>query len=262
MHKLTDEIFTTIAISPNQPNHSFAVALDWSGSMDDSILGLTEHVIELVEFAHLANVELEVFLFTTNPSVTRIDDDFAKRNDSVAWMNSTFINVVNTKRHSLLQSRKRIEALFNASYMNVSKEKDILWTLSMQGTNIVEALRYGHGLLERMSGSKKSLFFLTDGEDNDVFSDIIHDGFHSKTCIKEGDVVIDGAVIDKMQGLSARSCAMLAITALSKTVLSHKTIPIIWGNETLESSLGIPALHTGESTNENLFIKQIINQIL
>ena len=171
LYQVYDDVFMKTAIEPNQTNHAYSVVLDWSGSMTGSIYPMMLRIIELVYFAEAADVEIDVWLYTTGNNKSPKN----KINKNIAYTGSKFIHVLNTKMNSVeLALRKKLfwylvknknpsgrSAIFEADHMaNIYFSDHYLG-----GTNIVEGLILGHHVLNKMDADKKTCFLLSDGED-------------------------------------------------------------------------------------------------
>lgn len=186
-YQVLDDIFQQIRIQPKQINHGFVVMLDWSGSMQSSLTALIHRVFELTQFAILAKVEMEVWLYTDHEMNTSIDiDDMlnsCKGFDDIIFNPAKFVHVLSTKKHSSQQISDRLFNLYFASVMNekgwglttefprlddeaVRQLREYKEVVELRGTTITEAAIFASGRLEAMRCQKRSLILMTDGDDN------------------------------------------------------------------------------------------------
>lgn len=178
-YQIDDDIFRRHEVMPEQTNHAYVVMLDWSGSMDSSVFQLTHRIMELTYFAIMAEVELEVWTYTTgtNSSI------HGKSYPGMAWNNSKMTKVLNTKTQNRVQVNNNLRSLWAAAKV-ISTKTGIDFAsngISTAGTNILESVVLGHGILDRMRAQKKSLFVLSDGSDEQHFTSFIKkDGSYSQ----------------------------------------------------------------------------------
>lgn len=136
LYKIYDDVFQRRTIDCHQQNHAYVIMLDWSGSMQGTIMPLVHRIMELVTFAQLANVEVEVWLYTdggdtsnlsslSNKNCTTYSFEYGKsnalnetqqdlydKNLGLIYKSARFIKVVNTKHHSTFAVNSRIQALY------------------------------------------------------------------------------------------------------------------------------------------------------
>jgi len=195
LYKIYDDVFQRRRQAPQQINHGYVLMVDWSSSMMSSSMELFHRIAELVFFAQLANIEIDVWLYTTvsdsNSSDSKIIAEklaqSGKRNktDGILLLPSKMIHVLNTKQHSANELSYRLFGMFLNSYICAKRawgypdqftygSKAILNDVSfgrdcfhpMHGTNIFEAISFASTRIEAMQCDKKAIMLLTDGEDN------------------------------------------------------------------------------------------------
>lgn len=196
LYKIYDDVFQKRQQAPRQINHAYVVMVDWSSSMDKSSMELFHRIIELVFFAQLANVEIDIWLYTTSGDhlTNVIKEKKPLLQENVMLLGSTFTHVVNTKRHTGDVLNYRLFAmLINAA----AERNNHLWRTLMvrgtehllgdlnfadgcthrqRGTNIFEALSFGISQAEKLTAQRKAVLLLTDGEDNGFGSVVGEEG--------------------------------------------------------------------------------------
>jgi hypothetical protein len=201
-YKVYDDVFKRRAISRNKINHSYVLMIDWSKSMGPSSMELYHRVCELYHFARLANVEVDMWLYTTNDSMVRnphlshVKDHLR---ENMLLTGSAFTRVLNSKTDNPDEVMFRLFLLFANAVMHkdVTASKQALrltmeWFsdlfdidflskvyVSMVGTNIFEATNFAVDLAykrPRQPNEKRSVILLTDGEDNPAFTALIQNG--------------------------------------------------------------------------------------
>lgn len=138
-YRTDDDIFRTDMIEPMNPNHHFVLMADWSGSMRQSSRYLVSVIAELYEFALIAGVGLDVYLYTTGHSVGA----------------PTIRHIASTDQPPH-KAREGIAGLFRMSRH----------ALGFGGTTIAEACYYAHRRLKAVRADCKHMLMLTDGEDS------------------------------------------------------------------------------------------------
>lgn len=197
LFQIYDDIFQKKTIDLKQKNHSYVVMLDWSSSMDESTESLVQRILELTHFAELANVELDINLFTSHEyscnnsrdvqnlisSISKIGNAINApfNSDKKQYLNgligrrATVIHVLNTKKHSKVNMLNRLRVLFFLGRLTgqgfglpvVSRTmmKYIDTVYSQYATCIYEAILYGGRKLMQMGGDRRNLIIMADGSD-------------------------------------------------------------------------------------------------
>ncbi len=166
-HSISDDIFQTTEIQTNQTNHGFVVMVDFSVSMDNVIGNVINKIIELYFFCKMAEVDFVVYAFTTSTYGAGLPR---------GHQSSKFYKLLD--KHSSYQDAKDLVLYYLARSDNTLDSSIYQWTgqYSMHGTNILEAVIYGHELLRELDTHKKKLILLTDGEDAGSYGDLIYNG--------------------------------------------------------------------------------------
>lgn len=186
-HKWNDNLFTKTTIQPQQTNHHFIIALDWSASMAPIIDKLYEQLCDILHFCNVCDISCEVVLFTT---------------DIFSAAKCRIIQLADTRKSSIFDIRKNIQELFkcdpilrtylmkkctsdgktnNILLSNVKKilednNKKLNANLSfrdyttLNGTSILSTTLWCHERLVLCTAQRKSLILLTDGEDGNIDS--------------------------------------------------------------------------------------------
>jgi hypothetical protein len=127
LFQIQDDIFRNKCIQQNQQNHAYVVMLDWSGSMRKSLAALVHRALELVHFANLADVELEIWLYTDTGArqasftnkLRKMPPEQQQRYSGLLFRQPKFIKVLNTKKqkHEL---NDRLLNLYISSHLAIS----------------------------------------------------------------------------------------------------------------------------------------------
>jgi hypothetical protein len=279
-YEISDDIFENSMISPQQVNHAYVAVLDWSGSMAQSALALTRRVMELTLFAEMADVELEVWLYTTG------DHGVGNgRVDPVAWnstwVDSRMIRVLNTKKDAGLTTQ-RLKMLWltatqgsAAGYMGgyLGGNRSILNHLSMSGTNILEGTILGHGQLAAMRAQRKTLFVLTDGDDASSFNRSV-DPTGRVGRGDNYDCTFNGVSIQSLTGQSKetiRDRATRVLTEFYQSQYEHKTVCIEWDcqsgrNRQKFGASNVISVKSGNDSRyaevDNVFVRELVEALL
>ena len=269
LYKVYDDVFENISISPDEVNHSYVVALDWSGSMSWSIKALMFRIMELIHFAEGTGVELKVFTYAESPSLKKIK----KFSRNIATTESVFISIYDSKIHKGVKSIEALKsfwglvAALNGSYGDSELTVPHGSALTLGGTNIYESYALGHYLLSQSSAHKKTLFALTDGKDGGNFSRWI--GANGKN-LNSGKLYMNGWSVDTSK-YDSKTTASTMINEMYASV-GQKTVAVAWEMDPgmLEDICGhaIEARSSGEvdSTgyihSENAFITEITKHLI
>jgi hypothetical protein len=220
-YKITDDIFQSVQVVENQPNHFFVIALDWSQSMKDKVKTLFPKVLELVEFCKLADVKFEVVLFTSNLKPNLMGKQFS---NGISLHYPSIIRVVDPSDSVYVIDRKMKQLFYLCNDVASNRLQDPLY--EQTGTPILEALIYSHGVLSRRVEEKKNIIILTDGEDSNGFT-IIGDGVQAtqKTFVTDGASCYGSHVV-AVEGFSLRENCVKIVNELFEKSHNHTTISI------------------------------------
>jgi hypothetical protein len=221
MYMIYDDVFRKRQISPNKINHGYILMVDWSASMKESVMQLFHRIAELTHFAKLANVELDVWLYTTDESkllsTAAVDDKFvSKFRNGVLIRGSSFIHVLNTFDDSPDKMMFNLFALYCNSMwykdqsavvkkglnecetqFNIQFKEQALH--SMAGTNIFEALMFAKELSGKLHTHRKAIMLMTDGDDAYHFDSMVVDGQIDRTlAIGNGTLENDALMFSKI----------------------------------------------------------------
>ena len=274
MYKVYDDVFMKNAIRPNQTNHAYSIVLDWSGSMSGSAYALILRIMELADFAKMANVEIEVWLYTTangpfNPKGLH-------RNVAVA--HSKLFKVLNTKKNNPLELETRLKHLWHIArrVTGMTPKLDSEWIdkrFYMSGTNILEGLILGHYVLSQMDAQKKACFLLTDGDDSGSFSNLYNASKNDKSMYGKGKVYVHGMNVEQAYpGLgNVRQCAKAAIADIYREA-GQSTIGVAWNtrpdpmepycDNVIQCTSSDRAVKDGYIHAENVFVDEIVKNLL
>lgn len=274
LYKITDDIFVKQSIEPNQINHAYCVALDWSGSMWTSIYPLILRTIELLFFAKMADIELEAFAYTTK-DVDKKEPITDKIFRNVAFNSSIFYDIGNTKKSSNVDLVERMKLLLAVYYCmfgtNTLTPKDSAVYWPMSGTNIFEGLLRAHGKLEKMDADKKTCLILSDGCDNSSFSSKYSIKKNKIELNKSHNIYFNGISLDSFSGFTEKAKASLAIADFYKQA-GHKTVGVAWDtseanlNKFCEKVIKQKSEKNAETSGyiyaNNFFIAELISSII
>jgi hypothetical protein len=261
-YKVTDEIFQSVQISENQPNHYFVIALDWSASMSKSVSSLFDRILELVEFCKLCDVQYKLVLFTSdlNPIV---DDVFFDKEIAVHF--PKIIEILDSTSDSIYEIDRKMKQLFHlCEDINANKMTDE--TYEQSGTPILEALLYCHGVLSKRTEQIKNIVLLTDGEDSNGFT-IIGNGHKCESLsILPNTIRCYGSQIMSDNEFTLRENCIKIANGLFEELYAHKVISIELHNDKSSSDINS---HMFKNTikfnmNEktNVFISKLVEMII
>jgi len=128
LYQIQDDIFISRNIQPNQQNHAYIVLLDWSGSIRKDLGALIHRAFELTHFAALADIELEIWLYTdtsSNPAsfASRLKDmsvDQQNRYKGLLFRQPKIIKILNTKKNKY-ELNDRLLNLFISAHLAISE---------------------------------------------------------------------------------------------------------------------------------------------
>ena len=275
LYQVYDDVFVKEAIEPNQVNNAYSVILDWSGSMNSSVYALVLRIMELTYFAKMANVEIEVWMYTTNDGAVSYKG--CRRN--IALTNSKMIKVLNTKQHNQLETETRLKHLWyiTRTITNMSPKLQGIdgytsrYTLS--GTNILEGLILGHYVLSKMDAEKKACFLLTDGDDTSVFNVLYRaDGGPSKNYAPDAKIYLHGINVSQAYKRNHVRASSSAAIAELYAAAGQKTIGIAWNcqgaamdgyaHNVIRVSTGAQVIEDGYIHAPNVFVDEVVKNLL
>lgn len=85
-YKFSEDLFLKVTSIPKGKNHGLIMFYDMSGSMSNSIAGVIEQILILVEFCRKVNIPFEVYGFTNDDRVFWEDKDLTKIYDEQAQL--------------------------------------------------------------------------------------------------------------------------------------------------------------------------------
>jgi hypothetical protein len=268
LYQIYDDVFETIAISPDQQSHAYVVSLDWSSSMSGTVQGLMFRIMELIHFAEGTGVELKVFAYTTAHSCR------VKFNSNIATNNSNFLMIYDSNIHKGQLSTNQLKAFWglvaavsSGNSYGMPKLRDES-KFSLAGTNILESYSLGHYLLSQMKGQKKTLLALTDGGDGYGF-DIWYTVATRSSSNKKGKLYINGWYIKDDKHIKINSSKM--VLGLYESV-GQKTIGVAWAttpdilrqscDRVISTGPGGVRDDSGYIHSENAFVREIVQHLI
>lgn len=275
LYKVYDDVFMKNAIRPNQTNHAYSIVLDWSGSMSGSIYALVLRIMELTYFAKMANVEIEVWLYTT--SMGAFNPKGVHRN--IACVHSRFFKVLNTKKNNPIELEHRLKHLWHITrrVAAMSPKIDAPFIESkfqLGGTNILEGLILGHHVLSMMDAQKKGCFLLSDGADTSVFSNYYRASDGARTGYKDkSKIYVHGMDVRKAYPklTDARQCSKAAIADIYREA-GQSTIGVAWNtsvaymvpycDNVIKCNGSSRGVSDGYVYTENMFVDEIVKNLL
>jgi hypothetical protein len=277
LYQVYDDVFIKNAIEDNQQNHAYSIMLDWSGSMDASIYALALRIMELTYFAKATGIEIEVWLYTTTGAVT----PKANPPGNVAYCNSKFIKILNTKKCSPVELDQRVKQLWllaheigstTAPKIVGSDAANALRNHGTNGTNILEGIILGHHVLHQMEADVKTCFILSDGGDTYSFDNYWNG---SKKRMDRsghgGKIYVGGFDVDFLFNYGqTRTNATAALTDLWLSA-GQRTTAIAWNTSGTPMTRYAQTVVEGKSpyTNkadyihaDNIFVDEIVKNLL
>jgi hypothetical protein len=167
-HRITENIFATTEIVPDDKNHGLVLVVDWSGSMKGPLFDVLVQLLALMLFCRKAGIPFEVFVFITRPSDK--GDSFIPAKDSVS------VNGL-TRLYNLFSSRMPQAHFYQMCLMIFSSfdNRDFNPPLayldpSKYGTPLGEAMLIASEFVPEFQKKNRLQFvhtiFLTDGDGN------------------------------------------------------------------------------------------------
>lgn len=200
-----DDVFKKKQIAPNQINHGYVIMIDWSASIKGSAMEVFHRLAELTHFAKLAQVQLEVWLYTTDDSMISekallANSDKIRKNTLLTG--SKFVNVLSTREHGQEDINYRLFTLYSCALAQKGHYKMVhnalsrinselgfsmyfVPALTMAGTNIYESLVFAIGRTKNLTTSRKGIILITDGNDAGSFSIVMNTERDKKELSKE-----------------------------------------------------------------------------
>ncbi|AVH85373.1 hypothetical protein RsoM2USA_445 [Ralstonia phage RsoM2USA] len=223
-YQIDDDIFEIKKIRPNQQNHTYAIALDWSGSMMGCTRSLFCRTAEIALFCRKAKIEAEIFLYTTASGIVSgfIGTPMSAINPS------KFLPILNTKDSDFDNKLYKFWKLCVNHRTSAS-------FFQFEGTNVTEGFLYAHQILKSKRAAVKKCLILTDGGDEPFFrAKFGKDGRVSAYSSFAGaDVIFKQskiASVDKETGdyLNVRLEVLKQGAKYFKFAYGHDTIAITW----------------------------------
>jgi hypothetical protein len=218
-YKITDEIFQSVSISENKPNHFFVFAFDWSASMRTCVNALFLKILELVEFCKLAGVNFKLILFTSELDIENLKN--CRFENKLVVQMPKIINVLDSDKDSVYDIDRKMKQLFymcNDVHINKLQDKKF----ELVSTPIFETLLWCNGYLLERNEQIKKIILITDGEDSNYVTFTSDHGDASQICA----VPVKASFYGQQFENDVRQKAIAASNKLFEDVYGHQLYSI------------------------------------
>jgi hypothetical protein len=160
-YKTQEDIFKKNKIVKKGKSHAMIMFVDWSGSMQDSIIDTVLQLFEIVQFCRKLNIPHEVYLFSDNPKISIKANKIFKNNK--IFDNFALINVFSSKMNN--EEVFDMQSLIYSSCLNSNIEKLLKHTTPLDEC-ITASIKLVNDYKRNSNIDIMNVLFLTDGESN------------------------------------------------------------------------------------------------
>ena len=184
-YKYNDDLFKKVTTLPGATNHGMIIVVDWSGSMQNQLLGVFHQLLQLVWFCRRTQIPFEVLAFTQAYN-RRVDDENRlkyvepKYGDIAISDSTSLLNFFSSRMssaeeesmtHYLWMIVKRLSNYYeNFNSVGFPSEFPMRYNLSNTPLNesIIALMDYAPKFKKQTGVQKLNTIFLTDGEANNL----------------------------------------------------------------------------------------------
>jgi len=184
-YKYNDDLFKKVTTLPGATNHGMIIVVDWSGSMQNQLLGVFHQLLQLVWFCRRTQIPFEVLAFTQAYN-RRVDDENRlkyvepKYGDIAISDSTSLLNFFSSRMssaeeesmtHYLWMIVKRLSNYYeNFNLVGFPTEFPMRYNLSNTPLNesIIALMDYAPKFKKQTGVQKLNTIFLTDGEANNL----------------------------------------------------------------------------------------------
>ena len=184
-YKYNDDLFKKVTTLPGATNHGMIIVVDWSGSMQNQLLGVFHQLLQLVWFCRRTQIPFEVLAFTQAYN-RRVDDENRlkyvepKYGDIAISDSTSLLNFFSSRMssaeeesmtHYLWMIVKRLSNYYeNFNLVGFPSEFPMRYNLSNTPLNesIIALMDYAPKFKKQTGVQKLNTIFLTDGEANNL----------------------------------------------------------------------------------------------
>jgi len=184
-YKYNDDLFKKVTTLPGATSHGMIIIVDWSGSMQNQLLGVFHQLLQLVWFCRRTQIPFEVLAFTQAYNC-RVDDESRlkyvepKYGDVAISESTSLLNFFSSRMssaeeesmtHYLWMIVKRLSNYYeNFNLVGFPSEFPMRYNLSNTPLNesIIALMDYAPKFKKQTGVQKLNTIFLTDGEANNL----------------------------------------------------------------------------------------------
>ena len=184
-YKYNDDLFKKVTTLPGATSHGMIIIVDWSGSMQNQLLGVFHQLLQLVWFCRRTQIPFEVLAFTQAYN-RRVDDESRlkyvepKYGDVAISESTSLLNFFSSRMssaeeesmtHYLWMIVKRLSNYYeNFKLVGFPSEFPMRYNLSNTPLNesIIALMDYAPKFKKQTGVQKLNTIFLTDGEANNL----------------------------------------------------------------------------------------------
>ena len=167
-HRISESIFASTEVLPNDRNHGLILVVDWSGSMKDPLLDVMVQLLSIMLFCRRAKIPFEVYIFITRSS--KVGMSFISKADSVSVDNTTRLYNIFSSRMPQAHFYQMCLMMFSCFQGGVFNPPLSYLNPDHYGTPLGEAMLIASSIVPEFQKKNRLQFvhtiFLTDGDGN------------------------------------------------------------------------------------------------
>ena len=178
-YKYNEDLFKKVTTLADGKNHGLVFMLDWSGSMQYTLLDTCKQMFNLLWFCKKVNIPFDVYAFTNEWGSSSADEDFPhelvdhyEKKENLLAIDNDFnlLNILTSKTSSKEFERQMINIWRHAYAFCKVYSSSYTWgrKMSLSGTPLNESLVCLHQILPKFQRENKlqkvQCIVLTDGE--------------------------------------------------------------------------------------------------
>jgi hypothetical protein len=180
-YKYADDIFRKVTVIPDGKNHGLIFILDWSGSMNNTILDTVKQLLNLCWFCRKVQIPFEVYSFSYEWSPLILDAEYDSTLNKTERVAGQFdihrlfalLNFLSSRSNNVQFEEQVLNVWRLAYYMSGTH---VTYTcpigLEMSGTPLNESIIALHKIIPQFKENNKlqkvNVVILTDGEGNNL----------------------------------------------------------------------------------------------
>lgn len=170
-YKVTEDIFKKVTVIPEGKNHGLVMYLDWSGSMQGTLLDTLKQVYNLIWFCKKAGIPFRVYAFQSGYGYEeRQTEEITQKENELALNRDFRLLELFSSRQNKQSLEKSMQMVYTQVFAMNGYRISCYQEYSLGGTPLADAVYCTRQIVAQMKKvervSKVNVICLTDGESN------------------------------------------------------------------------------------------------